>query len=110
MLPSHQPRHRHRRWGIKRVWTAEVLDVAGQGSPSAWPILEYSFWGSWGRSAISKKMYIMSYETERTSVVNETIAECVCCQTILASESWYATRGRVTTLTGFRFSLRLKTC
>src|SRR4029077_13056210 len=106
---SHRQRHRHRRSGIGRVWTAEVLDVDGRGRISPWSILEDSFWGSSGRRAI-KKMHITSYERERTSVSNKTIAGCVGCQTILASESWDAPRGRATTLTGLRFSPRLNTC
>src|SRR5882762_8055187 len=97
---SHQPRHRHRRSGMRRVWAAEVLEVAGRGRISPWSILEDSFWGSCGRPAIQENAHYVLRRVECTSVFNETIAGCVGCQTILASESWQAPRSRVTTLTG----------
>src|SRR6266550_7534907 len=69
MLPSHRPRHRHRRSGIRRVWTAEVLvpDLDGRALASAWPILEESIWGLLGRKdLLSKKIYIMSCARRET--------------------------------------------
>jgi len=67
---SRRPKHRHRRSGIRRVCTAQVSEVVGQGGTLRWPIREDSFWDSEGRYAIRGNTHHVLRGVDRTNVAH----------------------------------------